>query len=186
MNRKSLIVGLTCSLIALGLGKADAGEIPVKFSFSGAFVNTQTDANEDGQKGGFISLGTKGTLGSGTLQGVSEFVFSGPATCPNGHAGVELTLLQPPEPERSKFVHRFDSTGDLLFIVQTSATICFDPLTEIQFFNATSENIGGTGRFVDATGTSECSGTAKTLFEDAAGNFFGEQSGTCTGTLITP
>ncbi len=188
MNRNSLAVGLTCSfVIALGIGKADAGKIPSKGTFSGTFVNTQIDTDGNGEKAGFSSVGVKGTLGSSTLQGVNEFVFSGPATCPNGNAGFEFTLLRPLLPAApAQFVQRFDSTGDLLFIVETSATICFDPITQIQFFSGTTENIGGTGRFEGATGTGEFSGTAKTLFEDAAGNFFGEQSGTFTGTIITP
>jgi hypothetical protein len=132
-------------------------------------------------------VGTKGTLGSGTVQGVNEYVFTGPATCPNGNAGFGFTLLHSLDPAApAQFVQRIDSTGDLIFSEQTSGTICFDPATLIQFFSSTFAITGGTGRFEGATGTSESSGTAKTLFEDAAGNFFGEESGTTTGTIITP
>jgi hypothetical protein len=188
MNRNRLVVGLTCSLvIALGIGKAEARQIPDKGTFSGTLVNTQIDTDGDGGKAGFSSVGLKGTLGSSTFQGVNEFVFSGPALCPNGNAGFEFTLLRPLLPAApAQFVQRFDSTGDLLFIVQTSGTICFDPITQILFFSGTNEFIGGTGRFEGATGTREFEGTARILFMDAAGNSFGEQSGTFTGTIITP
>ena len=188
MTRKSLTIGLMLScVIVLGSGKAEAGKIPLKGSFSGTFVATQTDTNGDGQKAAFASVGTKGTLGSGTIQGVNEFVFSGPATCPNGNAGFEFTLLRPLLPAApAQFVQRIDSTGDLIFSEQTSNTLCFDPVTLIQFASGTSNITGGTGRFEGATGTVEFEATAKTLFEDAAGNFFGEQSGTYTGTINTP
>jgi|SwirhirootsSR3_FD_contig_31_6863542_length_835_multi_5_in_0_out_0_1 hypothetical protein len=188
MNRKSVMIGFILScVIVLGSGKAEAGQLPLKGSFSGTFVNTQIDTNGDGQKAGFNSVGAKGTLGSSTIQGVNEFVFSGPATCPNGNAGFGFTLLRSLNPAApSNFVQRFESTGDLIFSEETSGTICFDPATLIQFFSVTSEITGGTGRFEGATGTGEASGTAKTLFEDAAGNFFGEQSGTYTATITTP
>src|SRR5262245_56604137 len=88
MNRKSLAMGLTVScVLALGSGRATAGQLALKGSFSGTFVNTQTDTNGDGQKASLNSVGAKGTLGAATIQGVNEFVFSGPTTCPNGNAG---------------------------------------------------------------------------------------------------
>ena len=183
MNRKSLTIGLTLScVIALGIGKAEAGKLPLKASFSGSFVNTQSDTNGDGQKGGLNSGGTKGTLGPGTFQSVGEFVFSGPGTCPNGNPGFIFTLL----PGMGHGVGRQDSTGDLTFTELTSETICFDPITTIQFFSGAENITGGTGRFAGATGSDTFSGTARTLFEDAAGNFFGEFSGTLEGTIITP
>ena len=182
MNRKSLAIGLALScVIALGIGKAEAGKLPLKASFSGSFVNTQSDTNGDGQKGGLNTGGFKGTLGSGTFQSVVELVFSGPGTCPNGNPGFNFTSL----PGTGHSVGRHDSTGDLTF-TEVTETLCFDPATLIQFFSGTETITGGTGRFAGATGSDTFSGTAKTLFEDAAGNFFGEFSGTLEGTLITP
>src|SRR5262245_54717064 len=136
MTRRSLTIGLMLSCVmALGSGKAEAGQPPLKGSFSGTFVNTQTDADGDGQKASLNSVGAQGTLGSSTIQGVNEFVFSGPATCPNGNAGFGLTLLRSLNPAApSNFVQRFESTGDLIFSEETSGTICFDPATSIQFF----------------------------------------------------
>jgi hypothetical protein len=143
--------------------------------------------NHAGLRSRVNSVGAQGTLGSSTIQGVIEYVLSGPATCPNGNAGVEFTLLRSLNPAApSNFVQRFESTGDLIFSEETSGTLCFDPATSIEFFSGTTKITGGTGRFEGATGTGEVSGTAKDLFEDAAGNFFGEQSGTYTVTLTTP
>ena len=183
MNRKSLTIGLTLScVITLGIGKAEAGKLSLKASFSGSFVNTQSDTNGDLQKGGLNTGGAKGTLGAETFQSVVEYVFSGTGTCPNGNPGFNFTLL----PGTGHGVGRFDSTGDLIFTELSSATLCFDPITTIQFFSGTENITGGTGRFAEATGSDTFSGTGKTLFEDAAGNFFGEFSGTLEGTIITP
>jgi hypothetical protein len=188
MIRRSLTIGLMLScVIALGSSKADAGKLSLKGSFSGTFVNTQTDTDADGVKASLNSVVAKGTLGSSTIQGVNEYVFSGPATCPNGNAGDGFTLLRSLNPAApANFVQRFESTGDLLFSEETSGTLCFDPDASIEFFSTTTKITGGTGRFEGATGTGEVSGTAKTLFEDAAGNFFGAQSGTFTATITTP
>src|SRR5262245_17861368 len=171
MNKKSLTIGFTLScVIAFGIGRAEAGELKAKGTFSGTFTSTQIDTLGDGQKAALAIIGTKGTLGPGTVQGVNEYVFSGPATCTNGNDGFEFKLLHSVNPAApAQFVTRIDSTGDLIFSEQTSGTICFDPVTLIQFFSATFKITGGTGRFEGATGTSESSGTAKTLFEDAAG-----------------
>ena len=184
MNRKSLTIGLVLSCVMiLGYDKAEAGKLPVKGSYSGSFVNTQSDTNGDGQKGSLNIGAIKGTLGSQTFQSVIEYVFSGPGVCPNGNAGFIFTLL----PGTGYGVGRADSTGDLIFTEITAATLCYDPTTLIQFFSATENITGGTGRFAGATGFTTSSGTARTLFEDAAGNFFGEQSGVYeSGEIITP
>jgi hypothetical protein len=131
-------------------------------SASGTYVNTQTDTDGVGAKASLNSLGAKGTLGVSTIQGVNEFVLSGSATCPNGNAGDEYTLLRSLNPAApANFLQWFESTGDLIFFEQTSGTLCFDPATSIQFFSATTKITGGAGRFEGATGTGEVSGTAK-------------------------
>jgi hypothetical protein len=188
MIRRSLTIGLMLScVIALGSSKAEAGKLTLKGSFSGTFVNMQTDTNADGVKANLNSVGAKGTLGPSTIQGVNEYVSSGPATCPNGNAGDGSTLLRSSNPAApANFVQRFESTGDLLFYEETSGTSCFDPDTSIEFFSTTTKITGGTGRFEGATGTGEVSGTANDLFDDAAGNFFGAQSGTFTATITIP
>ena len=190
MNTKLCHLTIGVGLMLWGTGifsRADAAEIPIKGTFSGTYVNTQIDTNNDGLKAALAILGAKGTFGPSTIQGVNEIVFSGPATCPNGNAGVGFTLLRPQLPAApTNFVQRFESTGDLLFSEQTSLTLCFDLTTQIQFASGTANFTGGTGRFEGATGTFTFEATLRTLFEDAVGNFFGEQSGTTEGTLILP
>jgi hypothetical protein len=76
MNRKSLARGFVLSgTLILGSPQADGRTTPSTISFSGTFVSTQIDTNGDGQKATFQSMGTKGTGGSGTIQGVNEIVF---------------------------------------------------------------------------------------------------------------
>ena len=129
--------------------KAETRELHWKTSFSGSVVNTQSDTNGDGNKGGVSSTGFKGTLGAGTARVTSEFVFSGPGTCPNGNEGFIVTLL----PGTGHGIFRFNSTGDLLFTKTSSATLCFDPITTIQFFSGVDDITGGTGRFAGAAGS---------------------------------
>jgi hypothetical protein len=81
--------------------------------------------------------------------------------------------------------YRFNNTGDLLF-VEFSHTICVDLTTGIQFLSGTDTITGGTGRFAGATDSDTWNGTAKGLFDDGAGNFFGEFSLTLEGAIITP
>ena len=129
------------------------------------------------------TLGLKGTLGSSTAQAVAEVAFSGSATCLNGNPGYQFELVPG---GAAHAVRRYDSTGDLLFFHYTALSVCFDPVTQIQFANGTGEITGGTGRFAEAAGTTEASGTGKALFQDAAGNAFVEVSGTYKDKIITP
>lgn len=64
-----------------------------------------------------------------------------------------------------------------------SATLCFDPITLIQFFSGTEIITGGTGKFAGAMGSIIFTGTAMTLSEDAAGNLFGSQAESLAGRL---
>jgi hypothetical protein len=187
MNMRSWAIGLACSLmITLTSGRAEAGQIQSKGSFSGTIVSTESDTNGDGQKAILYILGLKGTLGQATQQAMVEFEFgdlANPVICPNGNPGVQFT---PVPGGAAHIVRRYDSTGDLLFFHITSASGCFDLVTQLQFASGTGEIIGGTGRFEGATGTTDFSGTATTLFLDEAGNFFVQVSGTIKDTIITP
>jgi hypothetical protein len=183
MNKLCVMIGLIFSCLALlTSSNAEAKQIPWTASFSGSAVNTQSDTNHDGSKGSLLTGGFKSSLGSGAIQGVGEFTFSGPGTCPNGNAGFSFTLL----PGTGHSVYRFDSTGDLLFLTLSSATACFDPITSIEFYSWEDTITGGTGKFVGATGSSTGNGKTSALFGDTEGNFFAEFSSTIEGTLITP
>ena len=161
--------------------KAETKALPWRAELSGSFINTQSDTNKDGNKGGTNDGGFKSTIGPGTFQGVNEFAPSGTGTCPNGNPGFMATLL----PGTGHGVYRFDRIGDLLFN-EFSATICFDPITTIQFYSGTENFTGGTGRFTGATGSTTVSGTARTLVSDEAGNYFGGSSVTSEGTINAP
>jgi hypothetical protein len=164
----------------VGAANAKDQRVHWKASFSGGWATTQSDTNNDGNTGSLTSGGFKGTLGSGTVQGVTEFAFSGPGTCPNGNAGLNFTLL----PGTGHSIYRFDSTGDLLFAEISSSTVCFDPITTVQFYSWVDNITGGTGRFAGATGSLTGSGTSRGLFDDGAGNGFGALSSTFEGTII--
>lgn len=140
------------------------------------------DIDGDGAKNGLIVGGAKSTLGSSTVQGpAGEFVFSGPATCPNGNAGFNFTQA----PGTAGQVFRFDSTGDLLIEEDTSGTLCFDPTTELFLFTGTGAITGGTGRFDGATGSFEYNCTSEILFgPDTEGNALGHVTCEFTGTII--
>ena len=188
---KQVTVGLASGfLIAFTAGGIEARQLKVDSSFSGSFVNTDIDVNEDGQKAGLGMLNAKGFLGAdGTIQGVLEYVFAGETTCPNGNVGFAFTMVTKDAADNDvvwRVVRRVASTGDLLIGQYTTASLCFDPLTTIQFFTVETEIIGGTGRFEDASGTARCEGTAITLVGDGAATFFGEQSGTCRTTINLP
>ena len=67
--------------------------------------------------------------------------------------------------------------------MEFSETVCVDLTTGIQFVSGTDNYTGGTGQFAGATGTSTWSGTVTVLYDDGAGNFFGEFSITLEGTI---
>jgi len=152
----------------------------LKGTFSGTFVNTQIDTNNDGRKASLGTRGMKGTFGPATGQAMLEYASPSPGTCLNGHAGVILTLV----PGTGHDVARLTSTGDLIIGEYTAGALCVDTSTGIQFFTLTEQVTGGTGRFAEATGSITITGTSMRLFADAAGNFFGASSGTYEGTLI--
>ena len=195
MKKCYLFIGLALSVVITFVSTgAEAKELRVKRSFSGSFVGTPVDTNKDGQVASLSIVSAKGTLGPSTIQGVNEWVFTGPATCPNNNEGfgfTQLRLLPGYEQAPAHFVERFESSGDLIYSEQTAGTFaCFDPATGIFFAHGISTITGGTGRFTNARGTVECSATAVIPFEATAGAEagigigFGGQSGTCTGTII--
>ncbi len=188
MNTKRSTMGAAMVLVmAIAIGSAEAGNIPLKGSFSGTSVSLASDTNGDGLKASLAIVGFKSTQGSGTEQAVSELQNPNapdpPSPCllPSGEPGLELTLL----PGTGREVARFDSTGDLLFREITSETLCIDSTTFTTFsFSETAIITGGTGKYEGATGSNTFEGTGKVL--DPAGTGLSELSGTFTGTIILP
>src|SRR5215813_252244 len=179
MTTKKVLVGMALSFVFRGgASEALSREIPIKATYSGTAISTQGDSNHDGIKAGLGTTACKSNLGRCTAQGVGEAVLAGPATCPNGNPGIDLTLL----PGTGHTITRFERTGDLLFSELTSETVCYDPSTGTQFKSGTARITGGTGRFAGATGDYEFQGTQRPLYVDPDGNGFAAQIGTSTGT----
>jgi hypothetical protein len=181
MRTTSFLLCTTFAFVSWSAARvAQAREIHLRLSYSGSALSTQGDTNHDGIKAGLGTVSCKSNLGRCTAQGVGEAVVAGPATCPNGSAGIDLTLL----PGTGHGVTRFEESGDLLFGQLSSETVCYDPSTGTQFKSGTDTITGGTGRFAGATGQTEFRGTQWPLYVDADGNGFAAQEGTVTGTIV--
>jgi hypothetical protein len=155
--------------------------LPFNATFSGVLFSTQFDTDGDGAPANFNILEGQSNLGPFSLHVLDESVRAEPTTCPDGQAGFSVTLVA------GSSVFRFRRTGDFLFVHPTSQTTCFNPSTGVSFFRtATSDIIGGTGQFANATGAVAGEGMARIFLSDPAGHVFGEQHGTIQGTIILP
>ena len=175
MATKIVLLGLLLAVVP----DARSREIPFRVKCSGTSMSTVGDSNHDGLHAGLGTVACVSNLGRSTSQGVGEPQIVGPATCPNGHAGVNITLL----PGTGHTVARYDKTGDMVFSELTDETVCFDPLTGMQFKSGTARITGGTGRFAGATGHSHFQGTQWPLYVDSDGNGFAAQEEISTGTI---
>ena len=177
--KKMIAVSAVLCIVTVASGKGEAREIPFKGSFSGSFISTQIDTNGDGATANLGQVVLNSNLGPATSQVVAEFSFVSPALCTSGNAGFEFELVM------GKGFHRFHD-GDLLFFEYSSGTLCFDPLLNSSSLHITANAIGGTGKYIDATGPAEIRGTSTLLISNPAGGSFGAQSGEFTGTIIIP
>jgi hypothetical protein len=186
MKTKSLAVGLAIVLlmaVATGCdhnGKAQESQIQFSESYSGSFVSTSIDTNNDGvpaNLGTFEGTSMIGTVTTQvTIQSLNEFQSSESVTCPNGNVG--FTLVQ------GHFVKRI-ANGDLLLGTWESGTSCFDPTTSTSKTTQKGKFIGGTGQFANATGPVEIDYTSTFLANTKKDGFaFGGTTGTGTGTII--
>jgi hypothetical protein len=171
-------------LVTLGLTTTNAlaeERLSFRATYGGTFVKTPFDTDGDGAPANLNFLEGNSNLGQFSLQVLDKSVLAEPTTCPNGHPGFAVTLVT------GSSVFRFRRTGDLLFVRPTAQATCFDPSTGVSFFReASGEVTGGTGRFANATGTLVGEGISQVLLRDPAGNYFAEQHGTITGTIILP
>jgi hypothetical protein len=183
MSSKHAVLALALVPV-LWFAPADAGarRISLRLKYSGSAMSTHRDPNRDGIRAGFGLTQCRSNLGRCTTQGIGEAIVAGPAVCPNGNSGVNLTLV----PGTGHGITRFETTGDLLFGEILSETVCFDPATNTQFKTGTSRITGGTGRFAGATGETTFEGTQWPLYVDANGDGFAAQIGTVTGTIELP
>jgi len=121
---------------------AQAGEMRLNHRFSGVTQQTKIDLNEDGVFADLISFQMKGSPGNATAQAQGEFHPIEPN--PGCDAQSELVY--------QTFVETFKD-GSMLFFMTTAGQNCvnFAPLS-IEG-ELTGIIIGGTGRFVGATGS---------------------------------
>ena len=180
MATKTVALGLAFALVVGKATDATSREVPFKVKCSGTSISTISDTNHDGLHAGLGTVVCISNFGRGTSQGVGEAKVIGPGTCPNGHQGINLTLL----PGTGHSVGRYEKTGDMVFSELTEETVCYDPSTGMQFKSGTAEITGGTGRFAGATGHSQFQGTQWPLYVDSDGNGFAAQEETSTGTII--
>jgi hypothetical protein len=181
MAIRRVMLGVALAPIFWGGAMDAAGkEIQLRLKYSGSATSIHGDTNRDGLKAGMGSVTCKSNLGRCTSQGVGEAVVAGPATCPNGNAGINLTIL----PGTGHAFTRFEKTGDMLFSEVTSETVCYDPATRTQFKSGTQNITGGTGRFAGATGELRFEGTQWPLYVDPDGDGFAAQEGRVTGTIV--
>ena len=181
---KSLAVCLIMLLvmaIATGCnndGNAQQSQTQFSSQLSGTYVSTEIDTNADGKKAVFTVLEGAGSLGSITAQGVGEWSnLLAPVTCPVG--STEATLVS------GNWVLR-TSNGDLIYTDFSSGTGCTNLSTGTATGSTEGSIIGGTGQFLNATGSVQASGTGTPLVSDPEGDSFGSLITTLTGTIITP
>lgn len=160
--------------------EAAAKEMRFRVKYSGTAMSISWAS--PGTEAGLGTVAGKSTLGPWSSQGIGKSTVLGPGTCPNGNAGIDLTLI----PGTGHSIARLEKTGELIFSELTSETVCYDPSTRTQFKTGTDKITGGTGRFVGATGETRFEGTQWPLYVDAQANGFAAQIGTVTGTIILP
>ena len=101
-----------------------------------------------------------------------------PLACPSTTVEIPALLL--------RGIARVEGTGELMFFEYTSGANCFDPLLGVLDFHGEGNWIGGTGRFVNLTGSFETTAAAMVLVSDPTRQNFSSFSGEVTGTLLLP
>ncbi len=183
MNRNSLAVGLAFSfVIALGSGRAEARDIPVKGDFAGTFLTARIDLNNDGGLAGGGTWVEKSNLGQSSAHFAIEDVSVPPTSaCPAGQ--LETALVA------GSVANTFLHTRDQLFIQLTSRILCVDLVTGAFSAHTIATITGGTGKFAEATGSVDYRFTGFTLladFDPASNQLCGSFTGTVEGTLTLP
>jgi hypothetical protein len=181
-NVSSVLFLAVVFLLAIGTRDSigsSGGEHSQKLTSQASGTLTVTSIDLDGDFiPGFISSykGSLSPFGPFSAQG---FIESSPTTnkctTPNGEAGTESTLVAGSD------VLRIDSTGDLIFSTTTIFTACFGIDSSFSF-SFTDTITGGTGKFANATGSINVTGTG--VIVDPFGTISGFTS-TGTGTITT-
>lgn len=167
-------------LLSAGLGQAEAKDIRFSASTSGSFVSTTIDTNEDNTPGSLFSLEGKSRLGQVSVELLAEFAFGPPtAACPG--AFLEGTVVT------AQAVMRLQKRkGDLIFLESTSGSVCLAPDGTFSRENAPIDVMGGTGRFLNASGSLSADFDGVFLITDPALRSFGSVVSELTGTITIP
>ena len=173
----SLIAAASLLFVPFMAATSYAGEVPVKFSYTGSIVPIPVDVNADGLVASVVDAQSKGTFGASTSHIVTEWVPTG-GLCSDGlvqfaliHAAVVMTF----------------SNGDQLYGAGPgNGWMCLDldPAgTGFFYGEAYGDFTSGTGRFEGASGsfTSPFSGNNLTLTSFGYG--FGPIQGSLEGAL---
>jgi len=172
----SLAVLLLAGFLAVCAGSDSKGEkeedhIPINIVFSAFAVITPIDINGDGISAIYLTGRLSDTiLGGLSLQEVVEVkpkapVF--PCTTPSGGEGIEYELVQ------GHLVHQLEDTAEHIIMEFDSNTQCIavDPDTDPSFsFGGMLIVTGGTGRFLNASGTIDFEGEGKFLLSHSTGD----------------
>jgi len=193
MNKLKLttLVSTMVLMMALMIASAQAGEKNVKISIAGSFISSRIDSNNDGAPASYLTGTGKSNLGNISFQSENEPDFSQfpPPTVCHGKPGFSFPIVQ------GSAVYQAGDDADLFFTETTRAAYCF-PLSScfprgvlvkgcVFFVDTIAKITGGTGKFAEATGFLETSGSATILFIDPT-SLFGGFSTAGTGTINTP
>lgn len=195
MNKKRLVGGAVGLIMVLGLilavrntearhrQRKFRGELKESFSGSVLISGTSIDTDEDGVKASLGLFKGKSTLGTVTIEPITEFSpvpKVSTTICNSGLLQFDLVM--------GRVVTRIESSGDLVFSRFTSGTSCVDPATGTVSVSLEGSIMGGTGRFDGATGSVEVNGTVTTLVSDPAPALhgFGAVTGEATKIIDNP
>lgn len=164
-------------MLNLGVAGAYAHERSVKMSFSGTSATSATDLKQPGASNDEDHFAGNGTLGSFTLHMVRAVTTSPDSgSCPGA---TQVHFVEP----SGAGVFRFQD-GSLLNVNLTEGFDCIDFVALEAHCTITFQIIGGTGRFMNASGTLTFTETVKPVLADASHNpVFFAATGDFTGTI---
>lgn len=179
-RRATIYLATVIMMLAIGGTAAYASDQAVTLSFSGTSETSPTNLQQPNSSNDGDSFAGKSTLGSFTarnLRAISSVLGSS-----NSCSGANL--LYYPELSGASVI-RFDD-GSMITMNLTQGGDCIDLTTGLAHCSVTFQITGGSGRFVNATGTLTMTETVGVVGLDALGNpVFFAAAGKFTGTIST-
>ncbi len=157
---------------------AQASDLHVKMTFSGTSETSPTNLQQPNTSNDGDNFAGSGTLGAFTVRNLRA-ISNLPGSSPTCSGATQLFL-----PELSGAgVFRFED-GSLLEVNLTQGGDCIDLVTGLAHCTLTFQIVGGTGRFLHASGNLTMTETVSTVLIDALGNpAFFAATGTFTGNI---